>query len=104
MSKKIGQREIAGNIYEKVNRTIPKPIIESAIEQIADFLFDKLKNKNNIMINNFGTMSVYKRYPQYIYNVGTKERSQRDGYWCVKFIINENLRVLIKSRAEAFKE
>jgi len=57
-----------------------------------DKLVSKIEKKEDIIINNFGTITVYKRHSQHYYNVGLKQKILRPEYWSVKIIPHENFK------------
>jgi len=92
MLKKAGKIKISKRIEKKINYSLPSEVIESTVEQIVDFLVSKIEKKEDIIINNFGTITVYKRHSQHYYNVGLKQKILRPEYWSVKIIPHENFK------------
>ena|SRR5690606_21742261 len=100
MLKKAGKIKISKRIERKINYSLPSEVIESTVEQIVDFLISKIEKKEDVIINNFGIITVYKKHSQYYYNVGLKKRILRPEYWSIKIIPNENFKKIMRMRAK----
>lgn len=99
MLKTAGKVKISKRIAKKINYSLPIEVIESTVEQIVDLIFYKLQQKQDFIINNFGTLTVYKRHAQNYYNVGLKKNISRQEYWSIKMIPHQNFKKLQIQRA-----
>lgn len=96
---KIDRSDLVERIYSRLDKALPRNIINDAISVIIDNMANKIKEDKSIYIHNFGTVHSY-IIPSYrLPNDIITKPSVR-----VKFTPDENFTFLLQHRIDKFKK